>query len=114
MAIPDLLRITAEPLEDARLVRAAGEIDVSTVDALRRELDAGREEAVTVLLDLSAVSFIDSSGLQLLLDASHSSTVCDWAFFIVRPSAVVQRLIQVSRTADLLTIADPAAERILA
>ena len=112
MPAPDVLQITSEPLEDARLVRADGEIDLSTVAALRRELDAAREEAVTVVLDLSGVTFIDSAGLHLLLDASHSSAVSDWAFFVVRPSAVVQRLIRVSRTADLITMVEPSALRL--
>jgi anti-anti-sigma factor len=114
MAHHDLLRITVEPLEDARLIRAAGEIDLSSVAALRRELDAARAEAVTVLLDLSGVTFIDSSGLHLLLHASHSSAVSDWDFFVVRPSESVLRLTELSGTADLLTVVDPTAERVLA
>jgi anti-anti-sigma factor len=114
MAHHDLLRITVEPLEDARLIRAAGEIDLSSVAALRRELDAARVEAVTVLLDLSDVTFIDSSGLHLLLHASHSSAVSDWAFFVVRPSESVLRLIELSGTADLLKVVYPTAERVLA
>jgi anti-anti-sigma factor len=114
MANHDVLRITVEPLEDARLIRAAGEIDLSNVAALRRELDAARMEAVTVLLDLSGVTFIDSSGLHLLLRASHSSAVSDWAFFVVRPSESVLRLIEVSGTADALVVVHPTAERVLA
>jgi anti-sigma B factor antagonist len=113
MPVPALLHVTAEQLEDARLLRAAGEIDASTVPALRRELDSAREEVVTVLLDLSGVTFIDSTGLKLLLDASHSSVTSDWAFFAVRPSAAVERLIEVSGTADLITLVDPRAERVL-
>jgi anti-anti-sigma factor len=105
--------VTAEPLEDAILVRAAGEIDMSTVDVLRRELDAAREEAAAALLDLSGVTFIDSSGLHLLLDASHDSAVSDWGFFVVRPSEVVERLLQVSGTADWITVVDPRADRVL-
>jgi anti-anti-sigma factor len=114
MANHDVLRITVEPLEDARLIRAAGEIDLSNVAALRRELDAARAEAVTVLLDLSDVTFIDSSGLHLLLRASHSSAVSDWAFYVVRPSESVLRLIELSGTADLLSVVYPTAERVLA
>jgi anti-anti-sigma factor len=103
-----LLRVTVEPLEDARLIRAAGEIDLSNVAALRRELDAARMEAVTVLLDLSGVTFIDSSGLHLLLRASDSSAGSDWGFFVVRPSESVLRLIELSGTAEVLTVVDGA------
>jgi anti-sigma B factor antagonist len=113
MANHDMLRVTVEPLEDAFLIRAAGEIDMSSVAALQRELDAARLEAVTVLLDLSGVRFIDSSGLHLLLRASHSSASSDWDFFLVRPSESVLRLIELSGTADMLAVVDPTAERVL-
>jgi anti-sigma B factor antagonist len=113
MPVPKLLRVTAEPLEDAIVVRAAGEIDMSTVALLRRELDTARAEGATALLDLSGVRFMDSTGLHLLLEASHSSAVSDWAFFVVRPSRTVQRLIDVSGTADLIMVVDTHAERVL-
>jgi len=113
MASPDLLRVTVEPLDDASLVHVAGEIDLSTVPKLSRELDAAREEGTTVLLELSDVTFIDSTGLHLMLEASRDSAGSEWGFFIVRPSHVVQRLIAVSSTADLLTLVDPAPERVL-
>ena len=113
MANPDLLRVTVEPLEDGLLIRAVGEVDLSTADALRRELEAARVEADTVLLDLSDVTFIDSTGLHLLLEASHSSAVTDWSFFVVRPSEQVRRLIELSGTADLFTLVDPTGEPIL-
>lgn len=114
MPVPNLLRVTAEPLEDALLVRAAGEVDVSTIPVLRTELETARQEAVTVLLDLSEITFMDSSGLHLLLDLSQASAVSDWAFFIVRPSKAVQRLIEISGTADLLALVDSTRQRILA
>lgn len=113
MSVPDLFHATAEPLEGAMIVRATGEIDMSTVDVLERELATARAGAATTLLDLSGVTFIDSTGLHLLLEASHTSAVGDWGFFIVRPSAAVQRLIDVSGTADLIMVVDPDAQRVL-
>jgi anti-sigma B factor antagonist len=112
MDSPDLLRVTVEPVEDARLIRAAGELDMSSAPALRHELEAARVEGVTALLDMAEVTFIDSTGLHLLLDASRSADGNDWTFFIVRPSAAVQRLIDVSGTRDLLALVEPAAGRV--
>jgi len=106
----ELLHVTAESIEDARLIRAVGEIDMSTVGALRRDLDAARKEVGTALLDLSGVTFIDSNGLHLLLKASQDSAVDGWGFVLVRPSAAVERLIELSGTADLLPLLDPGAE----
>jgi anti-anti-sigma factor len=112
MALP--LHVTAEPLGDARLIRVVGEIDMSTVGTLRREVDAARDEVATVLLDLSGVTFIDSTGLHLLLEASHRSAIDGSGFVLVRSSAVVHRLIEVSGTADFLPVLGPRAEHVLA
>lgn len=113
MATPDLLHVSAEPLEDAIVVRATGEIDVSTIDLLRRELYTAGEEAATVLLDLSDVTFMDSTGLHLLLEATNSAAVSNRGFFIVRSSPVVQRLIEVSGAGAVLMVVDPKVEQVL-
>jgi anti-sigma B factor antagonist len=109
MVSPDVLRVTVEPLEDARLIRAVGELDMSSAPALRHELETACDEVVTTLLDLAEVTFIDSTGLHLLLDASRSANRHAWSFFIVRPSAAVTRLVDVTGTRDLLMLVEPAA-----
>jgi anti-sigma B factor antagonist len=113
MLVPDLLHVTAEPLEDAIVVRATGEVDMSTVHLIRRELDTARAEDITAVLDMSGVTFIDSTGLHLLLEASRRSAVSDWAFFVVRPSRAVQHVMEMSGTGDLIMVVDPDAARVL-
>jgi anti-anti-sigma factor len=108
-----VLTITVEPLEEARLIRAAGELDVSTAPTLGQELWTARDQGVTAVLDLADVTSFDSTGLQLLLEASRMSAANGWAFFIARPSNVVQRLIEVSRTGELLALVEPPATRVL-
>jgi len=50
-------------------VAAEGEIDLSTVDDLRTAVTAAAEEGIDeLLLDLTAVEFIDSAGLGGLLE----------------------------------------------
>ena len=112
MHSPDLLRVTVEPLEDTRLIRAVGELDMSSVPALRHELEAARDEGVTALLDVAEVTFVDSSGLHLLLETSRSADGYGWSFFIVRPSTAVLRLVDVTGTRDLLALVEPAAGRV--
>lgn len=113
MRSSNLFRVNVEPLGEARLIRASGELDMSTAPDLRHTLGAARDDGITAVLDLAEVTFIDSSGLHLLLEASRDSASSEWSFFIVRPSEVVKRLIAVSHTADLLTLVDPAPERVL-
>jgi anti-anti-sigma factor len=109
MTNPDLLRITVEHVEEARLVRVAGEVDISTVAELRRHVRAACRGEGTVLLDLAEVGFMDSSGLKVLLDASDGAIASDSSFFIVRPSSAVRLLLDASGTRAELPVVEPDA-----
>jgi anti-anti-sigma factor len=102
-----VFRVTVEPLEDACVMRATGELDSSTADRLRMPLAAARQEGVTTLLDLGGVSFIDSTGLRVLLEAARASNTQEWAWFIVRPSDAVLRVLDLSGLAPHLPIVAP-------
>jgi anti-sigma B factor antagonist len=102
-----VLRVTVEALEDACVIRASGEFDSSTAELLRSPLDAARMDGVTTLVDLAGVSFIDSAGLRVLLEAARASDKHEWPWFIVRPSPAVLRLVELSRTAPRLPLVTP-------
>jgi anti-sigma B factor antagonist len=102
-------RVTVEPIEDATLIRVVGEIDATTADQLRTQLDDARQSGETTLLDLASVNFVDSVGLRVLLEATEKVNSDDWALFIVRPSRVVRRLLEITDTADRLPVV-PVAE----
>ena len=48
------------------MVRLAGEVDLAAAEALERGIDAETAGATSVVVDLSAVGFLDSAGLRLL------------------------------------------------
>ena len=102
-----LFRVTVEPLEETCLIRARGELDRSTADRLSSALEAARADGVTALLDLSAVSFIDSAGLRVLLRSARDVDAYDWACFIVRASSAVWRLVELSGTRSQLPLVAP-------
>ena len=106
------LRVTVESVEDACLIRVAGEVDASTAGELRGHIRAARDDQTTVLVDLAEVDFMDSTGLRVLLDASRSSAMAKWPFFIVRPSETVRRLIDLTGTAGSLPLVE-AIPRVL-
>jgi anti-sigma B factor antagonist len=109
-----VLRVTVEALEDACLIRARGEFDSSTAELLRSPLDAARTDGVTTLVDLAGVSFIDSAGLRVLLEAARASDKHEWPWFIVRPSPAILRLVELSRTAPRLPLVTPHPARVVA
>ena len=73
---------------DAIVVAAAGEIDLATIEDLQSIVDAAAAGAERVVLDLRAVTFIDSAGLRLVLRSSRAIG----AFSVVRGPQEVQRL----------------------
>jgi anti-sigma B factor antagonist len=100
-------RITIEPLEDACVMRVTGELDSATAARLRETLRAARQDGLTTVLDMSGVSFIDSAGLRVLLEAARATDRHDWAWFMVRPSAVVVRLVELSGATRRLPMVEP-------
>ena len=73
--------ITTEPLgPDTAVVAVTGEITFSNVTALDRQIVVALADATNLVVDLTDVTFIDSSGLSTLLTASarareHGGTV---------------------------------------
>lgn len=59
------IRETGQP----RAFRLIGELDVSNADTLAAVLDREVEEQGDITLDLSELTFIDSSGIRVLLQA---------------------------------------------
>jgi len=104
----DVFTVTLETLEDACVIRATGELDASTRERLRGPLEGARTDGVTVLLDLSGVTFVDSSGLRVLLEAARAAREGgDWAWFLVRPSPAILRLVELTGTASRLPLVAP-------
>jgi anti-sigma B factor antagonist len=108
MSSDPILEVSVESLEGRRVIRARGEVDLSSVDALRGALVAARDERVATLVDLAEVGFMDSTGLHLLLDAALDAQTDGWSLSF-RPSRQVLRLLDVTGTADVLRLvpADP-------
>ena len=66
--------ITSEPLgPGTSVVAVAGEVTFSNVTSLARELEAALTAAKNLVVDLTQVTFIDSSGLSSLLTASANA-----------------------------------------
>jgi anti-sigma B factor antagonist len=79
-----------------RLVLAAeGEIDIASADDLREALAAAASSgAAEIWLDLSAVEFMDSTGITAIVDARN--LLDSRRFAVIGPDGPVRRVIQIS------------------
>jgi len=91
------------------LVRIQGDVDLSRFDALDEVLaSADVDSSAALEIDLSAVSFMDSQGLKLLLRARDRAAGNGRRLLIVDPSPFVQRLIHIAGLTGTFDIADGA------
>jgi len=66
--------IESRGARDSVIVAVAGEIDLSTADQLDAAIrEAEKTETNRIVVDLSALYFVDSTGLSVLLDAIKRS-----------------------------------------
>lgn len=82
-----------------------GIVDQSTTRQLRATFDSLPPSAV-ILVDLAAVTLLDSSGLSLLLSAHARAAQEGGRFVLARPSAAVRRVLAIKGLDQLLTIVD--------
>lgn len=96
--------VVVDLVDENHLVRVTGELDAFTVPDVRAALAeaAGRD----VVLDLSGVTFIDSSGLAMIVEARHRLEGGHHRLVIGPRSEVVQRLLELSGVANRLDL-DP-------
>jgi anti-sigma B factor antagonist len=94
---------------DFVLVRVRGEVDLSWSQGLRKTiLDAlGRARAVGV--ELSEVSYIDSSGIAALVEGFQSARGKGQRFALVAASASVRAVLELARLDRVFPMVDDAA-----
>lgn len=101
------LEIRVGPIAQTCLVQLVGELDLANVGAVETELRlVERARPSTVVLDLSQLEFIDSSGIKLLVDARSRSRVNGHDLRLIRGPEAVQRVLDLCGLTDRLLFLD--------
>lgn len=89
------------------VVALVGEVDATNSDELHDLLDSvGRERPALVLIDLSGLSFMDSTGLRMLLRSSRVLDQQGGVLGLVSPQAAVVRVLQLTKADQLIPVYD--------
>ena len=84
-----------------------GEIDLATAGRVRRKIDeCVAEGCERVVLDLQDVSFMDSSGVHLVLDADAAARAASWELLVIEGPWQVQRVFELTGLGERLTFVD--------
>ena len=92
---------------DTAVVEVIGELDLAAEPAFVRA--TGAVSAATVVLDLSGVTFMDSTGLRLVLETDARVRAADGRCVVVRGGGV-HRLIEQGLLASRLQVVDTLAD----
>ena len=101
--------VDVETVEGVTLIVPRGELDMASTDRLRQAVD-GSAGSRGVVVDLAEVTFIDSSVLKELLRASGELSRYETRLVLAAVPPPVTRLLDLTRTAVLFTLAADRAE----
>jgi anti-anti-sigma factor len=97
--------VTSHDIEGGRVFTLSGELDVTTSQGLAERL-TGRPGSL-VVLDLSGLSFMDSSGIGAIHAARRLSIKNGGTLVVCRPSPQVLRVLEITGLDTWVTDWDP-------
>jgi anti-sigma B factor antagonist len=97
---------------EVAVVALNGELDVSGAAVLETELDRiyADHDPHAIVLDLSGLEFMDSTGLRLVVLADSTAREREKVFALVRGKGDVHRVFEITRMTDRLRFLDSAAQ----
>lgn len=81
----------------------SGELDLRAVEQLRYLVKKTIAASGRVVVDLGAVSFVDSTIINVFIEARNEATASDRSFVLANPSPPVRRVLEVTGVLGFLT-----------
>ena len=103
-----ILEVVTEERDGLAHVALKGELDLSTVGKLEEELARVEENAPLLVVDMSKLTFLDSTGLRAVVTADERARERGRRLVIVRGPDAVQRVFTITRLEERLEIVDDA------
>jgi anti-anti-sigma factor len=106
----DILEVTTQDSGEQVTISLKGELDLSSVGKVQEELRRVEAEAPALLvLDLTDLSFLDSTGLRTVVTADERARENGRRFVVVRGPDAVQRVFAITRLEERLEMVDDAS-----
>ena len=106
-----ILEFETREHEDRAHVILRGELDLSTAAKVERELHRVEQTGTKlVVLDLSRLTFLDSTGLRMIVGADQRARKSDRRLAVVRGPAMVQRVFSITKVDERLEMLDSASQ----
>jgi anti-anti-sigma factor len=89
-----------------RTLSPTGELDIGSAPRLERALLEGRRPGDTVILDLSRLEFIDSTGMRVIVEAVDAARRDRWDLRLRHGPPAVRRVFEISGVLGALPFED--------
>ena len=86
------------------VIEMTGEVDLSCSPEMRKQILSCLENDKNLLIDLSRVSYIDSSGLACLAEGYQTAKIKELDFGLIGPSEAVRNVLQLARLDKVFAI----------
>ena len=104
LAAADRLTIEVERLPDAAVVRCHGQLVAGVTDVLYREVRPLFPDTKRIVLDLKALTYLDSSGLGTILRLYVSAKSAGCSLELANIGARVRQILGITNLISVLTV----------
>ena len=96
-SVENQLSVTTTQADGNTVIVVSGEVDAATSDTLRAAIfDVIEDGQSSVVVDMNEVSFIDSSGLRVLIGGYKAADTAGGSLRVGSPSDAVVRLLEIT------------------
>ena len=106
----DPLQIETEEIQGAELVRLAGEVDLGNVGRLKSAMEPALNSGRSLILDVSRLRYVDSTGLHAIIDAHQALQQADCQLVVVGASAGIAKVMRILHLDRLIPMASSVDE----
>jgi anti-sigma B factor antagonist len=89
---------------DVLTITVSGEIDLENSGNLRQQVHSALDDNKAVSVDMSAVNYIDSSGIAVLIESKQRAGEGSKEFKIIKPSEAVVSVLKLAKLTSFFDI----------
>jgi anti-sigma B factor antagonist len=108
----EMVTTTAE-CDGKVVVSVEGDVDLVTSEELRQVLEGAVRLNPHVEVDLTGLTFIDSSGLSALVEGHRAARDAGGVVVLRNPTSMLRRLLDITRLDSLLVVDDSGPSHVL-
>jgi anti-anti-sigma factor len=106
----EILRVQTDQQNGSVRIVLSGEFDIAGVEKFEQALESAPEERQELVIDLSRLTFIDSSGIRAILVADRTNRERGVPLKVVKADPIIHRVFELSGLDRELVMVDASSD----